>query len=271
MQRGTMNHRNLLHVRLLAGAALCLAIGSGLTACIEIAAEDDGGDGDGEGGSPSESTASSSSDVPILDCPGIFTCAETCTDAACEEACIAAGSPEAQAAVYAMVECYTNNGCQDTDCFQQNCSQEINDCVNPQTGGPPPTDVPQGSAPADVVGSWHYFYAGTANTDDWTFDANGNATHYVASSFQMGGCVYAGIDDSAGTVVFTDTKLFYYKTSGTVAQDSCGVQTTEAVTPATYEFDWSLQDGKLVLRARDIPACTMEPPAPSCILTYERQ
>ena len=75
------------------------------------------GDGDGD---PVEEGAS---------CGTILGCFESCgNDMDCQVACLAAGSMTGQAEANALVQCITDNNCNNDNCIEQNCSGEIFAC-----------------------------------------------------------------------------------------------------------------------------------------------
>jgi hypothetical protein len=215
-----------------------------------------------------------SSSAPLT-CLEIFRCASACSGNGCEEACLARGTAEAQEATTNVVTCYQANACDGGECLQAKCNAELSACGAQQDpGGKPVETVPPASAaPATLVGKWHSYYAPDAATEDWTFNADGTAAHYSASAYTMaGGCQWAGITDSTGTVVVTGTTLTYYQTAGTHMSSTCGFKTTDSAPTKAYTFEWAIDgSGKLVLVDQNTPSCLANPQYASCRTTLDRQ
>lgn len=248
------------------GLALCAASACTTTNAAPGAAADGGlaeaVDGGGDESGP-------------LTCFGIFQCAADCSESGCEDACLARGTDEAKAAVSNVVTCYQENACDGGDCLQTNCKAEISACAALQAPAGKPVDtVPPASAPpAALVGKWHSYYAPDAHTEDWTFNADGTAAHYSASAYTMaGGCQWAGITDSTGTVVVNGETLTYYQTAGTAQESNCGFKSTNPAPTKAYTYAWAIDAaGKLLIVDQNLQSCIANPGYASCRTTLDRQ
>lgn len=63
-----------------------------------------------------------------LDCPGVFSCAESCTDEFCIDACISRATPQALQLAQAVAVCSKANNCSTSNCLAVNCPNEVNAC-----------------------------------------------------------------------------------------------------------------------------------------------
>jgi hypothetical protein len=259
--------------------ALVLAAPSACTSTTNSAAGNatDGGLADsGNGGSGDTGIGDASSSEPLT-CFGIFQCAADCseTDTGCEDACFARGTDEAKVATTHVVDCYKAHECADGDCLQENCSDELSACAALQTPQGEAVDtVPPASAPPDaLVGKWHSYYAPDAHTEDWTFNADGTAAHHSASAYTLaGGCQWAGITDSTGTVVVTGDSLTYYQAAGTVQESNCGFKSNKSAPMNAYTYAWAIDDaGKLLLVDQNLQSCIANPGYASCRTTLDRE
>ena len=259
------------HTALLATLSACLVLG-GAAACTtknSSTATNDGGLADaGVDGAIVD-------DVSPLTCVKVLQCATNCSDSACEDACVARATPDAKTALTNLVACYQANACDGGDCVQTKCAAELSACAAQEdTGGKPVDTVPPGTAPpAALVGKWHSYYAPNAQTEDWTFNADGTAAHYSASAFtQASGCQWGGITDSTGTVVISGEKLTYYQTGGTAEESACGKTSTKPAPMKAYEYAFAIgDDGKLLIVDQNLQSCIASPGYQSCRTTLDRQ
>ena len=219
-----------------------------------------------DGGATVEAGSSSANKTSGLTCLEIFDCAGKCPDEnvdACTNECLGRGTAQGKSAATALAQCYETNKCADGDCLKANCSAELTACVTEERPGGKPVDgpAPTGSVPAALVGEWHHFYAPTAHTHDFKFNADGSATEYVTTtSSGLGGCTTSGIADTTGTVVFTDTTLTFYTTGGTSIWNVCGKETVEKAKTTSRDYLWELDAaGNLILTDQGIPSCVENP------------
>jgi len=219
-----------------------------------------------DGGSPATTKdgGSTSSTAPLT-CPDVFQCAADCTATGCEDACLANGSADAKTAVNNLLTCYQTKGCADAACLQTSCGKELDACgaQAAPAGGKPVTTVPSGSAlPAELVGTWTSFNEPTQARRNYTFNADGTATLYNTGAYKMpGGCVWATITESTGTVVVENDKILgrtltYYQTGGTQQTNQCGQQKTEPAPNSAYSYSWTIEpNGQLWLDALSPQYC----------------
>lgn len=214
--------------------------------------------------------------VAPLTCLEIFQCAANCTGTGCEDACLARGSADAKTAVTDVVNCYQTNNCADGTCLQTNCGTQLGACgaqAAPPSGTPVSTVPPGSAVPANLAGKWHYYYQPNAATRDWVFNADGSATYHNESSYDMpGGCKWAGITNSTGTVVVQADMVTYYQTGGTQSSSTCGQAKTEPAPQSSYTYQWSIDgNGRLLLVDRNSTNCLQNPTWSSCQTTLDRQ
>lgn len=257
----------MTHASLISALSACLVIGA-FVACTTTNTASDGGVADPgvDGGDPSSEP---------LTCLKVFQCGAACSGDGCEDACFARGTAEAKEAVTNVVTCYQAHACDGGDCLQANCLTEVRACAAQEDPGGKPVDTvpPPSAAPATLVGKWHSYYAPNAATEDWTFNADGTAAHYSASAYALagGGCQWAGITDSTGTVVVTDTTLTYYQTAGTAQESNCGFKSTKAAPTKAYTYAWAIEaDGRLLLVDQNLQSCIVNPGYASCRTTLDR-
>lgn len=208
-----------------------------------------------------------------INCLAILDCASSCEAAGCEDACVARGSKEGQDAANALAKCFVDNACEDAECIKTKCPTELEACTSqPAQAGKPVDSVPTGSAPSELVGKWHFFYAPTANVDDFTFASDGTAKRYIELAYKgIGSCTNTLLSDGTGTVVVSGSTLTYYETSGTVVTNSCGNEQTRNVDQKAYQFSWSIDgSGNLVLVDQNTQFCAENPNDPVCTKTYEK-
>lgn len=84
-------------------------------------------------------------------CSQIIECIGGCAEATCRDACIARGTPEAQAGVYAIERCAASAACADSDCMGARCGAELAACASGASVAAS-TDVPGQAAPGGGAG-----------------------------------------------------------------------------------------------------------------------
>jgi hypothetical protein len=248
----------------------------GLLLCLAAAcSSSNAASGTASDGGVAEASDAGAAESEPLTCFGIFQCAADCTGTGCEDACFARGTDDAKTATTNVVTCYQDNACDGGDCLQTNCAAEVRACAALQgSPGQPVDTVPAASAPPEaLVGQWHSYYAPDAHTEDWTFNADGTATHYSASAYTMaGGCQWGGITDSTGTIVVNGETLTYYQTAGTAQESTCGFESTKAAPTTAYTYAWAIdENGKLLLVDQNLQSCIANPGYMSCRTTHDRQ
>lgn len=259
---------------LLVSALLALGAVTACTTTTTTTATPTDGGTSADGGSPTDGGTSGT--VAPLTCLEIFQCAADCTGTGCEDACLARGSADAKTAAGGLATCYQTNSCADATCLQTKCNTELGACgaQSAPSKGTPVSTVPPGSAvPSDLVGKWHYFYQPNVATKDWTFNADGTATYHNESSYDMpGGCKWAGITNSTGTVVVQGNAVTYYQTGGTQSSSTCGQMKTEPAPQTSYSYQWSIDGaGKLLLNDTSSQNCIQNPLWDSCHTLFDRQ
>ncbi len=199
-----------------------------------------GADGGAEGG------AGGANDSVALTCPNVFECASKCPadDTTCEDACIAQGSPAAKDQVNAIVTCVTQNSCEDSACFEANCQSELKACVTPaaNSGQPLPANVPPGSVPGDLVGS--YASARFGETTRVSLLADGTGTYQTGNAARVGSCVTTDSFFYTGNAVVTSDTITIYAAAGVEHRFTvCGGKSaTETLPAATEEVKYTRED-----------------------------
>lgn len=200
----------------------------------------DGGTGaDGGGGGGAK-------DSVALTCPSILDCASKCAanDSKCEDACLAQGSPAAKDQVNAVVACVTKNSCEDSACFGANCQSELKACVAAPAkgGGQPLGNVPPGSVPGDIVGS--YASASFGETVRVTLMADGTGTYQTGSAARVGSCLTTDSFFYTGNAVVTSDTITIYAAAGVEHRFTVcgGKSTTETLPAATEELKYTRED-----------------------------
>lgn len=202
------------------------------------------------GAGPSASSSSGSTPPPSgttaadqpLTCIGILACAKDCTDNACADACVAKGSPEGQASVTKLAQCYQDNQCQDGTCAQAKCKAELDACQTqsapPPAGQPASGDAPAGNVPAALVGRWTYTSPGGTNTElDFNADGTGR---YAEIQQSEGTCTMTSILQYEGNVVADDASITIYGTNASLQQTSCGSKSSIPQSGRTIQYGYKL-------------------------------
>jgi hypothetical protein len=225
----------------------------------------------GSGASPDGGAASSDGGAAgpkALTCSGILACAEKCaSDKACEDRCLAQGSPAAQESVNGLVTCADRNACLDATCFQTNCSAELTACVasSSASGEAFTGTAPTGNVPADLVGRWH------SSDAVYEFRADGTASFYT--EVKTSGCSTTSLEN--GTAVVDGTSLTIYFTSR--AYKVCNTKGSEPYTPKTVPFTFSVETatttGKPILRLQELNCRYSDPAAADmyCKTGYDKE
>jgi hypothetical protein len=165
-----------------------------------------------------------------VSCSVIADCAGKCADGdnACIDACIAKGTPDAQAKAGALKKCIDANACADSACMQSKCSSEVNACAAQapsSSGGAPAT----GSVPADLVGTWQ----------DMTtlYEIKADGTLHRATNVTTGTCHTSGLE--AGVANASGDSLTLSFTSGQILV--CDKDNGQPYQPAQEEYTWSVE------------------------------
>lgn len=224
-------------------------------------ASPDGGAAAADGGGAATAANASS-------CSTILKCASTCNDdAACENACLSAGSPAAQDSVNGLVKCASDNACQDSTCFEANCATELQACIATSSGsGDTLTgSAPAGTVPADLVGRW------IGDDNVYEFFADGTASFYT--ELKTGSCKTTSLEK--GTAVVDGTSLTLYLTSRVYKVcDTPGTQPyTPKSVPYTYRVDPATATLKPILRLKELNCRYSDPAAADmyCSVGYDKQ
>ena len=184
--------------------------------------------------------------LQILQC--IVECAET--DAACPDACVERGTPEAQTNVTAFAGCIEAEKCTEASCVQEKCAKSLCACTAssaPRSGGgqPLPAAVPGGSVPAELVGVWSVTQWGA--TEELTFNSDGTGQWRSASRSGSRGCTSITNITRTGNVVIADALITFYasRVRATVQDCSPPALDTEQA-PATEQIRWARVDANTI-------------------------
>jgi len=174
----------------------------------------------------SSGAATQGNAAPGVSCKEILDCVGACAnnDDACVDACIAKGSPDAQAKATELKSCIAKNACNDNTCLQAKCSRELTTCAQ-DTGSAPA--AAKGSVPSDLVGSWDH------NGTLIAFRADG-AVHRQEAPYN--GCSQ-GYED--GVAVASGTSLTLSFTSGAIL--ICGNPSGEAYKPVEEHYTYVIE------------------------------
>jgi hypothetical protein len=222
----------------------------------------------GEAGLAEGTTPSAISCLQILQCVG--DCADG--DTACAEACVASGSPDAQTKAGALADCITAQSCTDATCIQTQCTTTLSDCVSSSTptpeGKPLEGTAPQGSVPADLVGTWTHVNFG--ETDRLVLNADGTGSTFIGIAGDAGGCVTLDSTTEAGTVVVTDTLISIYATKVTNLHKDCSAPSvTTDGDPLLVQYAWALKDPTTLITV-SVDCAAMYPDSPGSVSFYCR-
>jgi hypothetical protein len=177
-----------------------------------------------------------------ITCKEILACAADCADGdqACEDACIAQGSPGGKGAIDAISACFDKNGCTDVACVQSKCSSEIQACLQqtnpPPSGSTASTTAPQGSVPTELVGTWTH----TSSHGNSSYQFNADGTLVKATRMETNyGCASIVEYASTGTAVFEGQNLTIYEVEGTTTSIVCDQgRTVEPISPSSTAYTW---------------------------------
>lgn len=204
----------VLGMKTMAMIAMCALLLGGCTAASN-AGSPNGAGAQGNGGA-----ASGVSCKEILDCVG--TCADN--DDACVDACIAKGTPDAQAKANQLKSCIAKNACSDSTCLQSKCSAELTTCAQDTGSSAAPA---KGSVPSDLVGSWDH------NGTLIAFRADG-AVHRQEAPYN--GCSQ-GYED--GVAVASGSSLTLSFTTGAIL--ICGNPSGKPYTPVEEHYTYAIE------------------------------
>jgi hypothetical protein len=137
----------------------------------------------------------------------------------------------------ALVKCITDSKCEDSECLKGRCDSEIGACAADDAtivqGEPATGPTPQGSMPAELVGTW------SQGQTLFQFEADGKTTQVFSSTSTIGGYCTSGIGlTSSGVTTVTGDILVYHRASGTQVSTTCGSSSSKPVDPAdvTYRY-----------------------------------
>lgn len=231
----------------LVAVASCLSFASLLTlssACTmnqtSIGAPEAGADA---GSKADAATAASSA----LTCLAIIQCVVECpdADAACPDGCLAKGSPEGQRNAEALAVCIDKQKCADETCLQTKCMAPLEECVTssatPPSGKPLQGNVPPGSVPSDMVGS--FVRANYGTTVRLTLKADGTGSYQIADASRTSGCFSTTSTTESGNAVVTSDTITIYATEVLVERKVCSSPVErENGTPTTIELKYTRKD-----------------------------
>ncbi|MDB4938929.1 MAG: hypothetical protein JWP87_5901 [Labilithrix sp.] len=225
------------------------------------------GVGPGGGATTADGGAGATGAKP-LSCSGIFDCAGACADdKACEDNCLAQGSPASQDAANGLVKCATDNACADADCFKTNCEAELQACASSSSASGETFDgtAPAGNVPAELVGKWH------SPDEVYEFRADGTASYYTQS--KTSGCLTTSLEN--GTAVANGDSLTIYFTSR--VHKVCDTQGDEPYTPKSVPFKFRVDPAtetlKPILRLQELNCRYSDPAAAEmyCRVGYDKE
>lgn len=122
-----------------------------------------------------------------LDCEGLYNCISPCVDEACINKCRAQSSAAETQKLEAVLLCAKNKGCQDEDCIEAKCSDEVTVCL--------------GGTPSELT--WASYLAGKKLTHLYT-DVGSYTEEKIITLCQDGSMTYwlefsGGTDTDAGS------------------------------------------------------------------------
>jgi hypothetical protein len=180
-----------------------------------------------------------------LSCTDVYLCFRECTsqDQACRQACFDRGSISSQGQVNAIGTCVQNNQCEDDECVETECYNELVQCGfevdPPETDSTyvDPLDRPQGSddesgaedfnlpASSDADGMCGAAYPLTWGTQ--TGATAGGATNHRGSCSGDGAEAVFEFTVDSDTMICLDTFDSSFDTALYVRADDCGAQSAE--------------------------------------------
>jgi hypothetical protein len=153
----------------------------------------------------------------------------------------------------------------DATCIQTQCTATLNDCVTSSAPAPSgmPLDgaPPQGSVPANLVGTWSHTNFGTTNRI--VLKADGTGSSFIGIAGGDAGCITLNSTTDAGNAVVTSDLITIYATQVTNLEKDCSAPTvTTQGDPVVVEIAWSLRDPTtLVIVPVDCAAMYVNNPA----------
>jgi hypothetical protein len=201
---------------------------------------DGGGTVVADGGSPAP--------VGNATCMDILSCIAECPDAdpTCPDDCYAQGSEAGQVQLLDLLTCMDQAACADAACTEAMCGTELTTCLDSSTTGSgtpyPDGGVPPGNVPPDLVGHWTS--PGSTEVEEFTFNADGTATHSNYKESGIGTCSMAVLSQwNTGTAVAQGDRLTVTLAEGTtsVAWDpGCGTGYTNPAQGQILEYTYAL-------------------------------
>jgi len=269
-----------MNMRLLASVVFSLSLSAVAGCSAGNATSTTSSSGNGDGGAGNGATAASSG----TSCSEILTCIsnQNCNEQSCIDACIAKGSPDAQTAAKALDSCDLKNMCQDSSCLQTKCASELSACQSQMnaggsSAGGAPQNVPAGSIPSNVVGTWT---AGDSsnlgNEREFVFNADGTASYILVWMQGATNCSMTTTTRSDGTAVVDDTTITIYEATSKTTQTNCsGSSTNTPETPETLKFTYEVRmDGSVFVTDAACASQYASDPASAdlyCRFTYRKQ
>jgi hypothetical protein len=220
------------------------------------------------GATTADGGASGASGARALSCSAIFDCAGACADdQACQDKCLAQGSPASQDAANGVVKCASDNACTDSDCLKTSCETELQACATSTSASGETFDgqAPMGNVPPELVGKWH------SSDEVYEFRADGTASYYTQS--KTSGCLTTSLEN--GTAVVNGESLTIYFTSR--VQKVCDTQGSGAYTPKsvpfTFRIDPATETLKPILRLKELNCRYSDPAAADmyCRVGYDKE
>lgn len=200
-----------------------------------------------DAGGVANADAGSGAVSSALTCLAIIQCIVECpdADAACPDACFGKGSPTGQSNAEALAVCIDKQKCADETCLQAKCMAPLEACVTssatPPSGKPLQGNVPPGSVPSDMVGS--FVRANYGTTVRLTLKADGTGSYQVADASRTSGCFSTTSTTDSGNAVVTSDTIKIYATEVLVERKVCSSPIErENGTPTTIELKYTRKD-----------------------------
>jgi hypothetical protein len=201
----------------------------------------DGGGLDGaDGGSPAP--------VGNDTCMDILSCIAECPDAdqTCPDDCYAQGSEAGQEQLLALLTCMDQAACEDVGCTEAMCDVELTTCLDSSTTGSgtpnPDGGVPAGNVPPELVGHWTS--PGSSEVEEFTFNADGTATHSRYKESGLGSCSMSVLSQwNTGSAVVQGDRLTVTLADGATSvawYGGCGTGYTNPAPGKTLEYTYAL-------------------------------